>query len=201
MNIIKKLAWTPIILLLVGASHCSDDIEPAEKTQAVAAIANFWEAPCEENPQVETIENQDIGYFKETLLIEGEAINQNYTATQTLDYFEDPECNIPVSEVRVESVAGDFSLQQQILEMSVRFPIGQTITDLGAAQHVNFTELAVLINGELLSDEELMERGIELGTQIGIFIITDSGQLHLSTNSDGTRPNTVPNRYYIRTAG
>lgn len=191
MKSLSKAVSTTILLLAVSA--CSDDDAPEEQLSAIDRLTGLWTAQCAENPQADTIEPQDIGYFKETLLVDGNR------ATQTWEYFEDPECSLPVTPGQVSNLESTIFIQKQSLEMAIAFPFGTTETDLGAAQHVTFTELSVAIDGETLSDSELEDQAIVLGEQLGIFIITDSDQLHLGAAAEGGRPGTVPmDRYYIR---
>ena len=198
---IKAIAYTPIILL--GTTYCTSGNESPELRAAKTLLAGQWEATCQQNQIFATDvieddslteEEQDIGYFKETLLIDGNL------ATQTFDYFEDPECNIAVSDLRVSTIDGEVFLQQQSLDMSIGFPFGTTETALGSAKHINFTELSVALDGATLSDEELEQRGIVLGEQIGLFVVTESDHLHLGVSTEGPRPTTVPDSYYIRSA-
>ena len=191
-NLRKAVSAT---ILLLAASACSDDDAPEEQLSAIDRLTGLWTAQCAENPQADTIEPQDIGYFKETLLVDGNR------ATQTWEYFEDPECSLPVTSDQVSNLESTIFIQNQSLEMAIAFPFGTTETELGAAQHVTFTELSVAIDGETLSDDELEDQAIVLGEQLGIFIVTDSDQLHLAAAVEGGRPGTVPmDRYYIRSA-
>ena len=89
-RILHSIAWTPIVVVLLGIAACDsdDDISPAEQKrledqQNTSGLAGLWEADCQANPLpepdpedqtedlVEVTDSIDLegdnGYFKETL--------------------------------------------------------------------------------------------------------------------------------------
>lgn len=188
---IKYATWAPVALLLLGSSYCSDNGAPPQQTAALEALNGNWKTSCLENPRDESIANSVIGYYDETLQING------LNASLTFNYYQDPECSLAVTaEQVVNPVDQRFTLQSQSKKLSLSFPFGTTSTDLGSAQHINLLESSVMIDGETLSESELQERSIELDNLLGIFVITPSDRLHIATTNTNSRPTTVPFDYF-----
>jgi len=186
-NGFKFAAIAPMAILLTVANGCSDNPVPDENTKAVALLSDTWDSGCHENPRPEDDPNSPLGFFRETLLIDG------FSATQTIEYFDDANCRVPVSSQQVVDQNDDtFFLSVQSQELIVSYPLGTTTTALGQARHIDFQVQSVAINNTTLTETELEEAGIELSEILGIYIVTESERLHLGTTTLNSRPTTIP---------
>jgi len=202
----KLVLCAPLAILFLCANTCSVKTPPDERTEALNLLNDEWDAGCRENPTVETDTTSVIGYYRETLLIDG------FNATQTFEYFQDSGCTVPVTPDQVANDEETFFLTRQSQELSVSYPHGATTTELGEAYHINMQVLSVAVDGVTLTEEELLEKDINLVSLLGIFVITESDRLHIGsktetesdafgidTSATSSRPASVPLDYfYIR---
>ncbi len=188
MNKFKKFtAVAPLAILLTVASGCSDRPAPDENAKAIALLNDTWDSGCHENPRPVDDPNSPVGYFRETLFIDGSS------ATQTIEYFDDPNCSVPVTSQQVVDQNDDtFFLSIQSQDLIVDYPEGSTITALGEARFIDLQVDSVAINNATLTEAELVDAGIELSQLLGLFIVTESDRLHLGTTNSDNRPITVP---------
>ena len=188
MNKFKKfIAVAPLAILLTVASGCSDRPAPDENAKAIALLNDTWDSGCHENPRPVDDPNSPVGYFRETLFIDGSS------ATQTIEYFDDPNCSVPVTSQQVVDQNDDtFFLSIQSQDLIVDYPEGSTITALGEARFIDLQVDSVAINNATLTEAELVDAGIELSQLLGLFIVTESDRLHLGTTNSDNRPITVP---------
>ena len=184
----------PLAILITVASGCSDGPEPGNRPDAL--LNATWDSGCHENPRPVDDPNSPLGFFRETLLID------DFSATQTIEYFDDANCSVPVTDQRVVDQDDDtFFLSSQSQELSLSFPLGTTTTALGQARHIDLLTESVAINGVTLTEAERKEAGIELTQQLGIYIVTDSERLHLGSTTLDQRPTRIPlDFFYERTA-
>jgi len=186
----------PLVMVL-GISACGDNSQLTNEAQdAVSALNDTWETDCLVNPTLNVDPDEPIGYFRETLRI------TTFTGTQTIEYFQDAACTVPVTESQVANENETLFLQNQSQVFSVSYPPGETETDLGTGFFLDLQEISVSIDDTELSEDELEEQDITLDDLLGLFVITESETLHLSTSSTDERPTTVPlDFFYTRSGG
>ena len=183
----KFITVTPLAILLTLAGGCSDRPATDEVAKTTTLFNDTWDSGCHENPRPVDDPNSPVGYFRETLLID------DTNATQTIEYFDDANCSMPVTSQQVVDQNDDtFFLTIQSQELTVDYPTGTTITVLGEAQHIDLQVESVAINNVTLTETELEEAGIELSSMLGILIVTESDRLHLGATTSDSRPVTVP---------
>ena len=183
----KFIAVAPLAILLAIASGCSDRTVTDEVAKANTLFNDTWDSGCHENPRPVDDPNSPVGYFRETLLIDGTS------ATQTIEYFDDANCSVPVTSQQVVDQNDDtFFLIIQSQDLAVSYPVGTTLTELGEAQHIDLQVESVAINNITLTETELQDAGIELSRMLGIIIVTQSDRLHLGSTTSDLRPATVP---------
>jgi len=184
-NGFKFIAVAPLAILLTVVSACSDGPEPGNRP--IALLNDTWDSGCHENPRPIDDPNSPLGFFRETLIID------DFSATQTIEYFNDANCRVPVSDQRVIDQNDDtFFLSSQSQVFTVSFPLGTTTTALGQARHIDFQVESVAINNVTLTEAELKEANIKLGQMLGIYIVTDSERLHLGSTTSTQRPFRIP---------
>ena len=180
-------ALTPIVI-----SACSE--RPEEVSEELKTTSNLldgtWITACLQNPSPVTDPDAPTGYFRETL----EFFSLN--AMQTLEYFQDADCNVAVTAEQVANLDETLFLLKQSQQFSLEYPAGTTITDLGEASFLNLQVESVSIDDVVQSEEQLQQNGIELNSLLGLFIVTESERLHLST-SVAERPVTVPLDFFF----
>ena len=166
----------PLAILITVASGCSDGPEPGNRP--VALLNATWDRGCHENPRPVDDPDSPLGFFRETLIID------DFSALQTIEYFDDANCSVPVTAQQVVDQDDDtFFLTSQSQVLSLSFPLGTTTTALGQARHIDLQPLSVSINDVPLTEAEREEAGIELSRQLGIYIVTDSDRLHLGSTT------------------
>lgn len=184
-----------VVLLPIVFGACSE--RPAElpaDLQAASGLLNGkWSTACLQNPQQVADPDTPIGYVRETLEF------LSLTATQTLEYFQDPNCVVATTAGQVANQNETFFLLKQSQLLSLDYPTGKTSTALGEASFLNLQVESVSIDDVLQTDEQLRQKGITLPTLLGLFIVTESDRLHLATAVE-TRPVNVPlDSFYERT--
>ncbi len=182
-------ALTTSVFVVTALSACSArDAEPVPTH--IALLTDQWETACLSHDLLQADENGETGYFRETLLIE------TSVATQTINYFQDADCSIPVTPNQVSSEDETFFLQSQTTTLAVNYPDGTTATTLGVANYIDLSQIAVAIDNATLTEQQLTDRQIELQELLGIFVITESDRLHLAATNDGSRADTLPLSFF-----
>ncbi len=178
-------------IALLTTVACSQDPLSSEQATATSSLNDQWETTCLLNPQSE--QDSEVGYFRETLSI------STFTSSQTIEYFQDPSCAIPVTAEQVANQDQTFFLRKQTQQFAVGYPSGSTMTDLGEGFFLNLQVVAVSIDDRVLSETELQSQAIEMQDLLALFVITDSDQLHIASSAE-QRPTTVPNDFFYNRA-
>ena len=102
---LKSLKASKVVILIAALlpiiiSACSE--RPEEVPEELKATSNLldgtWITTCMQNPQPVTDPDTPIGYFRQTL----EFFSLN--AIQTVEYFQDADCNVAVTAEQVANL-------------------------------------------------------------------------------------------------
>jgi len=214
---LSRALWLPLMVVVLSANYCKDeglDVD-APITQPFATqldtLEDRWQSDCIENNSTTEDTIGENGFYNETLEFVGSTLTQTYT------YYQDANCSFPVENQLVtdeeavntnptnnedpfveidppateeEQPAEEDTFVASISRiMDATIADGSTPTDLGRAYHIDLNTTSIAINDEPLTDEQLLDFGIEVDPDpeatvleafIGIFLISNSDQLHLA---------------------
>jgi len=201
----KRALWLPVMVVTLSASYCKDD-DTSDATGSEPFVTEdelllgSWRSDCIENNSTSDETLGENGFYNETFTF------AENTATQTYTYYQDANCTFPVENQLITD--GEIPIGQSIEPpttdeigvdevefvatitrlMDLTLSSGTTPTDLGPATHIDLETTSITINDLPLTEEQMQGFGIALDPEqesvleafIGIYLVSDNDQLHLS---------------------